>query len=177
MKLTLLVLCLAPVMLVAQNKSAKSADKGTLKFSVTPSKAGVFLDGVYMGPASLKYKLPPDKYQITLVDPRFEDATVSVQVEAGKTATVTETLKPKAEPKGPYGELQVACPYKLAAVMLNDRFVGHVSEFRPGMRGLMVTPGNYNVLIELAGGEAILEQVVTIAADKTTLVQQGEAQP
>lgn len=176
MKSSLLVLCLAPAMLVAQSKAA-STDKGELKLSVTPSKAGVFLDGAYMGPANYKYHLPPGSYQLKFVDPRYEDSTATVQIEAGKTATVTEALKAKPDPAGPYAELQVACPYKMAAVMINDHYVGHVSEFRPGMHGLLLSPGTYNVRIDLAGGEAVLAQQVTLAAGKPTVVTEDVAQP
>jgi archaellum component FlaF (FlaF/FlaG flagellin family) len=178
MKRTFLVLCLAPVMLLAEGTS----NEGYLKVNVTPDKAGVFLDGVYMGPAArfahtLKYKLPPGKYQITMSDPRCEDATVSVTIEAGKTAEVPPTtLKPKPEPKGPFGLIKVIAPNNVGGVFLNGEYVGHVDEFDNSVEGLLVPPGTYTVLIEAAGGDGLLEESVTVVADKTVVVQQTPTQ-
>lgn len=178
MKRTLLVLCLAPLALLAEG----SSNDGYLKVNVTPDKAGVFLDGVYMGPAArfartMKYKLPPGKYQITMSDPRCEDATASVTIEAGKTAEVPATvLKPKPEPKGPFGMIKVIAANNVAGVFLNGQYVGHVDEFDNSVEGLLVPPGNYTILIEAAGGEGILEESVSVAADKTVVVQQTAAQ-
>ena len=178
MKSTLLVLCLAPAMLFAGGSSTE----GYLKVHVTPDKAGVFLDGVYMGPAArfahtLTYKLPPGKYQITMSDPRCEDATASVTIEAGKTFEVpATTLKSKGEPKGPFGTIKVIAPKDLAGVFLNGEYVGHVDEFDNSVEGLMVPPGSYTILIEAAGGDGLLEEAVTVAADKTVVVQQTPAQ-
>ena len=178
MKSTWLVLCLAPAMLFA----AGSSTEGYLKVHVTPDKAGVFLDGVYMGPAARfghasTYKLPPGKYQITMSDPRCEDATASVTIEAGKTAEVpATTLKSKGEPKGPFGLIKVNAPNKVAGVFLNGQYVGHVDEFNNSVQGLMVPPGSYTILIEAAGGDGLLEESVTVAAGKTVVVQQTPAQ-
>jgi hypothetical protein len=131
MKLTLLLLCLAPAMFVA---SAADSSVGYLKVKVSPDKAGVFVDGQYFGPAARfasteKYLIAPGKHVITMVDPRCEEATATVQIEAGKTATINQTLKPLPEPKEPFGTLKVISKYNLAAVMINDHFVGHVDEF------------------------------------------------
>jgi len=182
MKRTILLLCLAPVMLIAQSKAASTAEYGYLKVAVTPDKAGVFLDGVYMGPAArfartLKYRLLPGKYEITMSDPRCEDATETVTIEAGKTATITKALTQKPEPKGPFGTLKVESPHNVAAVLLNGHYVGHVDEFDNCVEGLMLPPGSYNLLIEVAGGEAMLSQKVTIEANKTTVVQQDVVKP
>jgi hypothetical protein len=176
MKRLLLIVCLAPALLLARGKGASEPGAGYLKVDATPDKAGVFLDGVYMGPAARfgrtrKYTLPPGSYKITLVDPRCEDAEATVTIEAGKTATVTQALKPKAEPKGPYGTLKIICPYdNVGAVMLNNHYVGHVSEFDGVFQGLLIAPGTYDVRIDMAGGESLLWEKVVVAADKTTVV-------
>jgi hypothetical protein len=178
MKHALLVLCLAPVILLAGDSSSD----GYLKVNVTPDKAGVFLDGVYMGPAArfahtLKYKLPPGKYKVTMSDPRCEDATADVTIEAGKTAEVpATTLKPKGEPKGPFGMIKVISPSnRVAGVFLNGEYVGHVDEFNNCVQGLKVPPGTYTILIEAAGGNGLLEETVAVVADKTVVVEQTPA--
>ena len=176
MKRTLLFLCLAPVVFGA------GATDGFLKVHVTPDKAGVFLEGTYMGPAArfahaLKYKLPPGKYKVTLSDPRCEDATVDVTIKAGETFEVpATTLKPKGEPKGPFGMIKVISPERVGGVFLNGEYVGHVDEFNNCVEGLLVNPGTYTILIEKAGGEGVLEEQVTVVADKTVVVQQTPTQ-
>lgn len=173
MKLTLLLLCLVPAMFVA---SAADSSVGYLKVKVSPDKAGVFVDGQYFGPAARfasteKYLIAPGKHVITMVDPRCEEATATVQIEAGKTATINQTLKPLPEPKEPFGTLKVISKYNQAAVIINDHYVGHVDEFDNAFQGLLINPGTYSVRIDLAGGQTVLSQQVTIAAGKTTVVQ------
>jgi hypothetical protein len=176
MKRNVLPLFLAPAMLICGATAAERTDMGYLKVKVTPDKAGVFLDGQYYGPAARfastrKYLVAPGKHEITLVDPRYEDASATVQIEAGKTAIVTETMKAKPEPKPPFGTLRIVCSYKLAAVMLNDRYVGHVDEFNNGMQGLLLNPGAYFVRIDLSDGQSLLSEQVAVEADKTTVVR------
>ena len=177
MKRALLLLFVGPAMLLCGATTADHASVGYLKVNVTPDKAGVFVDGQYYGPAARyastrKYIIAPGKHVITMVDPRCEDATATVQIEAGKTATITETLKPKTPPRPPYGTLRVICSYNLAAVMLNDEYVGHVDEFNNPVQGLLVAPGTYNVRIDVNGHEeSIVWQRVTIEAGKTTVVR------
>ena len=172
----LLVVCFASAMLVCECMAATRTDTGYLKVSVTPDKAAVYVDGQYFGPAarfasSRKYLIAPGQHQITLVDPRCEDATATVTIIAGKTAKITETLKPKPEPKPPFGTLKVICPHNLAAVMMNDHFVGHVDEFNNWPQGLQTSPGTYDVRVDLYGGESELWENVTLTANKTTVVR------
>jgi hypothetical protein len=157
---------------------AASAGDGYLKVNATPRDAGIFLGGAYVGPAArfgfcVKYKLPAGKYDIKVSDPRYEDATVSVTIEPGKTAHVDQTLKAKPEPTGPFGLLKIESPHNTAAVMVNGEFVGHVDEFDNSVEGLLIPPGNYVVRIDLPGSTSVLEQQVTVAANKTTVVTQG----
>ncbi|HUP05035.1 MAG TPA: PEGA domain-containing protein [Bryobacteraceae bacterium] len=175
MKRTLLF-CLVPFALSTCALAASAAD-GYLKVNATPRSAGVYLDGAYLGPAArfgacMKYKLPAGKYEIRVTDPRYEDATASVTIEAGKTAHVDQPLKAKPAPTGPFGLLKIKAPNNTAAVLVNGEFVGHVDEFDNSVEGLLIPPGNYIVRIDLAGNNSVLEQVVTVAANQTTLVTQ-----
>ena len=175
MKLALL-LCFAPAALFCGTIATNYQAAGYLKVDVTPDKAGVFMDGAYLGPAARygstrKYLIAPGQHQITMVDPRYEDASATVQIEAGKTAKISESMKAKPEPQAPFATLRVICAKNLAAVMVNDRYVGHVDEFNNGLQGLLVSPGTYDVRIDLGGGEALLWEQVTLAAGKTTVVR------
>ena len=171
-----LLLCFVPATLFCADMPTKHQDVGYLKVNVTPDKAGVFVDGEYLGPAARygttqKYLMTPGQHQIRLVDPRYEDASATVQIEVGKTAKISETLKAKPEPQAPFATLRVICAKNLAAVMVNDHFVGHVDEFNNVVQGLLLSPGTYDVRIDVAGGEALLWEQVTIAAGKTTIVR------
>jgi hypothetical protein len=172
----LLVACFVSAMLVCGSMAATRGEVGYLKVSVNPDKAGVYVDGQYFGPAARfasarKYEIAPGQHQITLVDPRCEDATATVQIVAGKTAKITETLKPKPEPKPPFATLKIVCPHDLAAVMMNNEFVGHVDEFNNWPQGLQTSPGTYDVRVDLYGGTSELWEKVTLTANKTTVVR------
>jgi hypothetical protein len=57
--------------------AAQQGDTAFLKTNVNPGRAGVFVDGKYVGPAGnfrigRKYALPAGQHQVKLVDPRFE---------------------------------------------------------------------------------------------------------
>jgi hypothetical protein len=156
--------------------AALSAQTGYIKTEVKPGRAGVFIDGKYVGPAanfgmSRKYAVPAGTHQIKLVDPRYEEASASVTVEAGKTATVTQVLKVKPEAKGPFGSLRTVHPDKYAAVYINDQFVGHAGEFNNSMQVLKLPAGDYDVRIEPVGGGTPVHQKVKIEVDKTVIVK------
>ena len=79
--------------------TAQQGDTAYLKTNVNPGRAGVFVDGKYIGPAGnfrigQKYALPAGQHQVKLVDPRFEEFTTTVDLKAGKTTKLAETLKP-----------------------------------------------------------------------------------
>ena len=109
------------------------ANVGYLKVNVVPDQAGVFVDGQYYGPATLhggarKYLVAPGPHQVKMVDPRYQDATVPVLIQAGKTVKIAQALTPKPAPKPPFATLRVICDATMAAVMLNNQYVGHVGE-------------------------------------------------
>jgi hypothetical protein len=179
MKRTLLpmLLCFLPASLFCGNVARDGQQVGYLKVNVVPDRAGLFVDGRYFGPAARygsarKYLMTPGKHEVRLVDPRYEESTATVDIAPGKTATISEALTPKPAPTPPFATLKVICsPMKLAAVMLNDHYAGHVAEFDGAGQGLQVSPGTYQVRIDVAGGESMLWQQVTLEAGKTTVVQ------
>ncbi len=147
-----------------------------LKVKVNPGRAGVFLDGKYLGPAAnfrvaRKYAVPPGKHELKLVEPRYEEVTQTVEVTPGKTTVVSQTMKALPVPKGPFGRLRIEAPDKFAAVYLNDKFYGHAGEFNNRVQGVLLPAGEYNVRIEPAGGASPLTQKVQILADKTAIVK------
>jgi ABC-type antimicrobial peptide transport system permease subunit len=55
-----------------------AADTGRLKTEVDPGRAGVFIDGKYVGPAAnfkiaRTYEVSPGEHEVRLVDPRYQE--------------------------------------------------------------------------------------------------------
>jgi hypothetical protein len=154
--------------------TAQQAGTTFLKTNVNPGRAGVFVDGKYVGPAGnfrigRKYALPPGQHQVKLVDPRYEEVSKTVDLKEGKTTKLAETLKPLPPPKGPFGGLRTPVPEKYAAVYINDKFYGHAGEFNNSSQKLMLPVGEYSVRVEPSSGSPI-NQKVKIEEGKTILV-------
>lgn len=152
------------------------ATTGYIKTSVNPGRAGVFIDGKYVGPAanfkvSRKYAVSPGEHEVKLLEPRYEDIVKKVTVQAGKTTKVSETMKALPAPKPPFGVLRTIGPDHFAAVYLNDKFMGHVDEFSNAQQGLKIAPGTYTIRIVPVSGGSEHKEEVKIEADKTTIVR------
>jgi len=150
---------------------------GYLKTTVNPGRAGVFIDGKYVGPAanyriSRKYAVAPGEHEIKLEEPRYEEIVTKATIQAGKTTTLSQTMKALPEAKPPFGRLRtVAPPDKFTAVYINGHFMGHAGEFNNSVQGLLLNPGTYTVKFVPANGTEGKEQQVTIEADKTTIAK------
>ena len=149
--------------------------QGYLKTKVNPGRTGVFVDGKYVGPAgnfavSRKYALAPGEHEIKLVEPRYEDATEKVNIQAGKTAVINVTMKALPLAKPPFGLLRVkGAADKFTPVYVNNKFCGHAGEFNNSVQGLQLNPGKY--MVKVGSGA---EQEVTIEANKVSIVQAGK---
>lgn len=151
---------------------AAAQQQGFVKTKVHPSRAGVFVDGKYVGPAgnfakSRKYALPPGEHEIKLLEPRYEEAVEKVNVQPGKTAVLSVALKPLPPAKPPFGMLRVrGTADKFTPVFVNTRFCGHAGEFNNGVQGLKLNPGKY--LVRVGDGP---EKEVSVEANKVTVVE------
>jgi len=150
-------------------------DMGSLCVKATTGRAGVFVDGKYLGPASnfgvaRTYKVTAGDHEVKLEDPRYEEVTTKVSIQAGKKTTIHQTMKELPLAKPPYGRLRTQNADEFAAVYVNDRYMGHVDEFNNFAQGLMLTPGDYVVKIVPASG-APVTQNVKLEADKTVVVK------
>jgi hypothetical protein len=148
---------------------------GSLCVKAHPGRAGVFVDGKYLGPAAnfrvaRTYSVAAGEHEVKLIDPRYEEFTTKVTVQPGKKTTISETLKALPPPKPPFGRLRTENADKFAAVYVNEKFMGHVDEFSNVAQGLLLNPGEYTVKIVPATGQPIT-QTVKIEADKTVIVK------
>jgi len=161
--------------LVLASLACLAADTGRLKTEVNPGRAGVFIDGKYVGPAAnfkiaRTYEVAPGEHEVRLVDPRYQEIVKSVTITGGKTTVLKETMTALPPAKPPFGKLRVENPDHFAAVYVNDRFMGHVDEFSNFAQALLLNPGTYEVKIVPLNGSPVTKSV-TIEANKTVIVK------
>jgi hypothetical protein len=176
MCVTMLGACLA-VLLNGLFVSAQQGGNGYLKLKVHPGSAGVFVDGNYMGPAAnfgiaRKYAVAVGEHEIILKDSRYEDYSTKVNIEAGKTTTLSQSLQPVTPPSPPFGTLRIkGGSSKFDGVFLNGKFMGHLDEFNNFAQGMLITPGEYTLTVVSPGGKQELEEKIQIEEKKTTLIR------
>jgi hypothetical protein len=177
MKKSLSIRLYVLVLMIGIGVSSLSAQQGSgyLKAKVNTGRAGVFVDGKYLGPAAnfhmaRKYAVAPGSHELKLLEPRYEEFVTKVEIQAGKTTTINQDLKPLPLAKPPFGRLRIQNPDKFAAVYVNDRFMGHADEFNNFAQGLLLNPGEYEVRVEPTNGSAPITEKVTIEADKITRI-------
>ena len=169
-------MCGAAGLLLGGVLFAQTTNSAYLKTKIKPGRAGVFVDGKYLGPAAnfrigRKYALPASMHEVKLVEPRYEEYTTTVELTAGKTTVVSQALTPLPLAQGPFGTLRVKNPDKFAAVYVNDRFYGHVDEFSNSSQGLLLPAGEYAVRVEPVAGGAPVEKKIQIDVGKTAIVE------
>lgn len=167
--------CWALLAVAAMPLAAQQTANGSLVAKVKPGRAGVFVDGKYLGPAAnfrvaRTYSVPAGEHEIRFVDPRYHDVVTKVTIEAGKKKELAATMVRLPLTQPPYGRLRTIHADKFAAVYVNDHFCGHVDEFSNFHQGLLLNPGEYDVKIVPERGTPV-EQKVTIAANKTVILR------
>ena len=160
----------------SQTLFAQQGETGYLKTKVSPGRAGVLADGKYLGPAAnqgfaRKYVLPSGEHEVTLTEPRYQDYSGKVTIEAGKTTVIRQSLQALPPAKGPFGKLRTIGPDHFAAVFVNGKYMGHVDEFSNSGQRLLMAPGDYTVKIVPSGVGQPYEEKIRLEAEKTTVVQ------
>lgn len=156
----------------AQRESA-----GQFKARVNPGRAGVFVDGKYLGPAknfrvTRTYSLPAGEHELLLSEPRYKDITTKFTVEPGKLTIVNKKMEPLPAPKPPFGRLRIiqASSGKFGAVYLNEKYMGHIDEFSNSSQGLLVNPGEYQLKVASADGRQDFVETISIKENQTSTV-------
>lgn len=175
----LLFLAVLGPALFFQGASPLGAQQGSgyLRVKTNTGRAGVFIDGKYVGPAAnfritRKYPVQAGEHEVKLSEPRFEDYTTKVTINAGKTTTISHELTPGPVMKPPYGMLRTeGGTDKFAAVFIDGRFMGHVDEFSNPWQRLLLNPGEYTVKIVSPASGQEHEEKIKIEADKTTTIK------
>ncbi len=159
---------------------AQSANTGSLKAKVSPGRAGVFVDGKYLGPAAnfrvfRTYKVPAGEHELLLTEPRYKDFATKITIQPGKMLIVNHTLEPLPAPKPPFGRLRIVqgSNSKFGAVYLNGKYMGHIDEFSNAAQGLLINPGQYELRVASAQGGQDHVETITIKENQTTTITAG----
>ncbi len=161
--------------LILVSLTCAAADNGRLKLEVNPGRAGVFIDGKYVGPAAnfkigQTYQVAAGEHEVKLADPRYQEIVKKVTIEAGKKTVMKETMVALPPAKPPFGRLRIENGDHFSAVYVNDRYMGHADEFDNFAQGLLLNPGTYEVRIVPLNG-APVTKTVTVEAEKTIIIK------
>jgi PEGA domain-containing protein len=169
------------ILWMAPPVETKDKDIGYLKTIIDPRRAGVFIDGKYLGPSAnfkiaSRFPVAVGDHEVKLIEPRYEEFTTTVKIEPGRTTKLREKLKARPLAQPPFGRLRTPGGVgddKFAAVYVNGQFMGHVDEFSNSSQGLLLNPGEYTVKIVPTNGASEHQETVKIEADKVTVVRWG----
>ncbi len=173
-------LVISGILAFAVTAWAQGAGTGKLKTKVSPGRAGVFIDGKYIGPAAnfavaRTYVLPAGEHEIRLAEPRYKDFASKVTIQAGKATVFKQQMELLPTPKPPFGKLRIvqSGSGKFGAVYLNDHYMGHIDEFSNFAQGLLINPGDYQLKVVSVDGGQDHEEKIVIKENQTTVVKAG----
>ena len=169
------LLALTASLLLALSLPLAAQQTGTLKVKGVPGRAGIFVDGKYLGPASnfgmsRTYTVAAGEHDLKLAEPRYQEVVTKVTIEAGKTKVITQQMTALPVPKPPFGTIRTHSSDKYAAVYINGKYYGHNDEFDNFAQGLLLPPGEYEVRLEPASGAPVVKKV-TVVANQTVIVE------
>jgi hypothetical protein len=161
----------------AASARAQNQVMGEVKFEGTTKiekEAGVWIDGQYVGylkelKGNKKIMLLPGEHEIAVRQSGYDDFTKKVVVEPGSTHIVSAVLlkSPRATAPEITATLKLNIEPKRAAVFLDDKFVGHASEFGGKFRSMLISPGKHRVKVELPGYRTYDTEINLLAGQKT----------
>jgi PEGA domain len=157
---------------VAQNQVMGEVKfEGTTK---TEKEAGVWVDGQYVGylkelKGNKKVMLLPGSHEISVRQSGYDDFKKTVIIEPGQTQIVNAVMikSPRATSPEVTSTLKLNIEPKRAAVFLDDKYVGHASEFGGAFRSMLISPGKHRIKVELPGYRTYDTEINLLAGQKT----------
>ena len=156
---------------------AQNQVMGEVKFEGTTKiekEAGVWVDGQYVGylkelKGNKKVMLLPGEHEISVRQSGYDDFIKKVVIEPGQTQIVSAVLlkSPRATAPEITATLKLEIEPKRAAVFLDDKFVGHASEFGGKFRSMLISPGKHRIKVELPGYRTYDTEINLLAGQKT----------
>jgi len=134
--------------------------------------SGVWVDGDYVGflkelHGNKKLMLLPGDHEISVRQSGYDDFLQKIVVEPGQMQTVQVTmhLSPRTQIPKITATLKLNVEPGRAAVFLDDKYVGHASEFG-GLGDMLISPGKHRIKVGLAGYRTFETEVNLLAGQK-----------
>jgi hypothetical protein len=144
-----------------ENTTASSKVMGELHFvgaTKVEKDSGVWVDGNYVGflkelKGNKKVLLIPGEHEIAVRQSGYDDYVRKIVVEPGQIQTVSVSLhvSPRATQPDVTSTLKLDIEPGRAAVFLDEKFVGHASEFGGSFHSMLISPGKHHIKVELPG--------------------------
>jgi PEGA domain-containing protein len=135
--------------------------------------SGVWVDGDYVGflkelHGNKKVLLLPGEHEISVRQSGYDDFLRKTVVEPGQVQTVQVAmhLSPRAVIPDVTATLKLSVEPGRAAVFLDDKYVGHASEFG-GLRSMLISPGKHRIKVGLPGYRTFETEVNLLAGQKS----------
>jgi PEGA domain-containing protein len=135
--------------------------------------SGVWVDGDYVGflkelHGDKKVMLLPGDHEISVRQSGYDDFLRKIVVEPGQVQTVRVTmhLSPRAVTPDVTAALKLNVEPGRAAVFLDDRYVGHASEFG-GLSSMLISPGKHRIKVGLPGYRTFETELNLLAGQKS----------
>jgi hypothetical protein len=161
----------------APHAAAQNQVMGEVKFegtTKTEKEAGVWVDGQYVGylkelKGNKKVMLLPGSHEISVRQSGYDDFKKTVIIEPGQAQIVNAVMlkSPRATSPEVTSTLKLNIEPKRAAVFLDDKYVGHASEFGGAFRSMLISPGKHRIKVELPGYRTYDTEINLLAGQKT----------
>jgi len=173
----ILMFCLAVALSGARTARAQNEVMGELEFegkTKLEQSAGVWVDGNYVGylkelKGKKKIMLLPGQHEVVVRQSGYVDYVQKVLVQPGakKMVSVVLQLAPHATVPDVTAKLKLNIKPKRAAVFLDEKYVGHASEFGGKFRSMQISPGKHKIRVELPGYRTFVTEVDLLANQET----------
>src|SRR6266849_10104637 len=167
-------LCL--LMIAAICSAQESKVMGEVRFegaTKVEKDSGVWVDGDYVGflkelHGNNKVLLLAGEHEISVRQSGYDDFLRKIVVEPGQVQTVQVAmhLSPRAVIPDVTATLKLNVEPGRAAVFLDDKYVGHASEFG-GLRSMLISPGKHRIKVGLPGYRTFETEVNLLAGQKS----------
>jgi hypothetical protein len=167
-------LCL--LMTVATCSAQESKVMGEVRFegaTKVEKDSGVWVDGDYVGflkelHGNKKVLLLPGEHEISVRQSGYDDFLRKIVVEPGQAQSVQVAmhLSPRAVIPDVTATLKLSVEPGRAAVFLDDKYIGHASEFG-GLRSMLISPGKHRIKVGLPGYRTFETEINLLAGQKS----------
>src|SRR5215468_5215070 len=171
------MICIAAMLCGGRMTSAQNEIMGELEFegkTKVEQGAGVWVDGNYVGylkelKGKKKILLLPGQHEVAVRQSGYVDSVQKVVVQPGEKRLVSVALElaPHATVPSITAKLKLNIKPKRAAVFLDEKYVGHASEFGGRFGSMQISPGKHKIRVELPGYRTFVTEVDLLANQET----------